>query len=258
MLSRVTEKLRLGGGTENGPSRVEDASGYTRYGFGPIRSAPNEGEGWLFGDGGLAMNPRDLALWDLSLINRALLKPESYIAAFTPAMLKDGKNAQYGLGFFIDDSNGRLHISHPGSGSGFQSENHIWPDDKTAVVVLTNSDWTDPSALIDQIAFALLPARPEELHARKLFENFQAGTADRAQFTDVGNAFLTTRVLDDLKASLFKLGPVRLISLDKEATRDGRTTHVWKITCRDRRFFAIERGYPDGKLDEFMITETSD
>lgn len=165
--AHVFAPLKMTGVTEDdsGPLPIEDAGAYTRYGTGSARPAPKEGAGWPLGPGELAMNARDLALWDISLIDRALLKPESYVAAFTPAALKDGKNAPYGPGLFIDDDQGHPHISHMGAGSGFHAENHIWPDDKTAIVVLTNSDWTDPSALVDQIAFAVLPSTPEVLRA---------------------------------------------------------------------------------------------
>ena len=37
-----------------------DATGYTRYGLGPLRVAPKEGAGWLFAAGELAMPAEDL------------------------------------------------------------------------------------------------------------------------------------------------------------------------------------------------------
>src|SRR6185369_1770528 len=38
-----------------GPLPTADAQGYTRYALGPVRPAPKEGAGWLFGAGHLAM-----------------------------------------------------------------------------------------------------------------------------------------------------------------------------------------------------------
>ena len=40
--------------------------------------APKEGRGWMHAAGGLAMTAHDLALWNLSVIDQSLLKPESY------------------------------------------------------------------------------------------------------------------------------------------------------------------------------------
>ena len=65
-----------------------DAAGYTRHGLGPVVPAPKEGAGWLYGAANLAMQPSDLALWDVSLMNRSLLKAPSYEQAFEPVILK--------------------------------------------------------------------------------------------------------------------------------------------------------------------------
>src|SRR5437762_10664852 len=51
---------------------------YHRYGLGPPRAAPKEGKGWMFAAGELAMTAWDLAKWDISMIDQAILKPQSY------------------------------------------------------------------------------------------------------------------------------------------------------------------------------------
>src|SRR4030081_1916948 len=43
--------------------RAVDATGYLRYGLGPLRPAPDAGAGWMWAAGELAMTPRDLAAW---------------------------------------------------------------------------------------------------------------------------------------------------------------------------------------------------
>ena len=55
-----------------------DPVGYQRFGLGPLRVAPKEGKGWLFAAGELAMTAQDLARWNISVIDRRLLKPASY------------------------------------------------------------------------------------------------------------------------------------------------------------------------------------
>jgi D-alanyl-D-alanine carboxypeptidase len=47
------------------------------FALGPSRPAQTEGRGWLYAAGELAMTAHDLALWDISLMERKLLKPES-------------------------------------------------------------------------------------------------------------------------------------------------------------------------------------
>ena len=70
-----------------------DPVGYERYALGPPRPSPQEGAGWMFAAGELAMPAHDLALWDISMMNRALLSAASYSQMFTPVLLKSGKDS---------------------------------------------------------------------------------------------------------------------------------------------------------------------
>jgi CubicO group peptidase (beta-lactamase class C family) len=250
-MKRVTED-------DTAPLPSSDAGGYTRYGLGPLRPAPKEGAGWLFGAAELAMQPSDLALWDISLIDRSLLTAESYKAELDSVHLTNGTDKHYGLGLDVEEVNGRRRIGHDGAGSGFLSENRIWPDDKVAVIVFTNNDWAGPGDLVNRIAFLVLPPKPAEARAKAVFSGFQNGTVDRSLFTDGGNFYLTDQVLADLKASLGPLGPVWLIDLEKESRRGGMVTRHWKILCGDKRLQVVERGYPDGKLEQFLVMQAGD
>jgi D-alanyl-D-alanine carboxypeptidase len=241
-----------------GAAESADAAPYTRYGLGATRPAPSEGAGWLVGAAGLAMSPSDLASWDLSLIDRSLLRKDSYAQAFDPVTLQDGTTRDYGLGLVVEQVQGRRRIGHSGSGSGFRSDNRIWPEDGTAIVVLTNSDWASPSELLARLAFLVLPPTPSEARARAVFEGLRSGTVDRDLFTASGNSYLTAAVLSDLKSSLGPLGPARLIELEKESQRGGMITREWKILCNGARLQVIERGYPLGKLEQFMVFQRED
>jgi D-alanyl-D-alanine carboxypeptidase len=241
-----------------GPLTPEDAVGYTRYGLGPARPAPKEGVGWRFAAAALAMQPSELALWDISLMDRSLLKPSSYQQEFSEAVLKDGTKTHYALGLDVARVRARLLIGHDGAGSGFLALNRIWPEERMAIVVLTNNDWASPSDLADRIEFLTLPPRPEEARARSVLAGLQRGTIDRGLFTDVGNSYFTPAVLADLRASLGPLGPARLIELEHESRRGGMITRRWKILCKDARLEAIERGFPDGKLEQFLVSARND
>src|SRR6185295_15128759 len=65
-----------------------DAVGYLRYGLGPLRPSPKEGPGWLFAAGELAMPAEDLAKWDISIIDRKIMKLDSYREFETEVQLK--------------------------------------------------------------------------------------------------------------------------------------------------------------------------
>jgi D-alanyl-D-alanine carboxypeptidase len=240
------------------PLPAADAGAYTRAGLGPARPAPKEGAGWLFGASELAMTPGELALWDISLMNRTLLAASSYKAEFEPIVLKDGTKKDYGLGLDVETVQGRSRIGHDGAGSGFLAANRIWPDEKTAIVALTNNDWAGPDDLVSRLAFVVLVPNPQEARARSVFAQFQNGTIDRTMFTSGGNSVLTAQALADMKASLGPLGPARLIQLEHESKRGGMVTRRWKILCRSMRLEALERGYPDGQLEEFLVTAAND
>ena len=240
------------------PLSATDAMAYTRQGLGPTRRAPKEGPGWLYAAGELAMTPGALALWDISLINRSLLQPASYDAMLEEVRLKDGSRKGYGLGLDVERVAGRVRIGHDGAGSGFLSSHRIWPEEKTAIIVLTNDDWASPDDLVNRIAFIVLPPNPAEARARAVFSQYQQGVIDHSLFTDSGNSLLTAQALADLKSSLGPLGAPLLIELDHESKRGGMVTRVWKILCHSKRFQAVERGYPDGKLEQFLVMQRND
>jgi D-alanyl-D-alanine carboxypeptidase len=256
----IFEPLRMEHVTEDDthPLPAGDAVPYTRQGLGPARHAPKEGPGWLFGAGALAMAPSELALWDISLMNRSVLAPASYEAMFEQVMLKDGTKKDYGLGLDIQKIQGRTRIGHDGAGSGFLSAHRIWPDEKIAIIAVTNNDWATPDDLVNRVAFIVLPPNEAEARARAVFSQFQQGSIERSLFTDNGNNFLTTQALSDLKASLGPLGAPVLIELQRESNRGGMVTRIWKILCRSRRLLAIERGYPNGKLEQFLVEQLND
>ena len=250
----VFSPLHMAHVTEYAP----DATAYTRHGLGPVVPAPKEGAGWLFGAANLAMQPGDLALWDVSLMNRSLLKAPSYDQAFEPAVLKSGRTSDYALGLAVQNVDGRLRIGHAGAGSGFLADNRVWPKEKAAVIVLTNNDWAQPSDLSDRVAFLVLAPTPPQARVRDLFQALQRGTVDRSWFSPTGNFYLTPTVLADLRSSLSPLGPARLIELEREAERGGMTLRRWKILCRAARLEVIERSNPDGTFEEFMIAKRED
>src|SRR5213075_1064327 len=149
-------------------------------------------QGWMYAAGELAMTPRDLALWDISMIEQSVLQPASYHAMQTEVQLANGLGTHYGLGVKVDSMDGHRQISHGGEVSGFTAQNQVYPDDRAAVVVLTNIDATNASesiatALSKQI-FATTDA-PALALVQKIFEGLQKGRIDRTLFTSNANSY---------------------------------------------------------------------
>src|SRR5208283_4826996 len=136
---------------------LSDPSGYFRYALGPLHPAPKEGKGWTFAAGELAMTAEDLARWDISMIQQTVLEPASYKEMETAVSLKNGAPTCYALGVGVSLVNGHRVLEHGGEVSGFTAENIVLPDDKIAIVVLTNEDAAEAASQIgNQVRTALL------------------------------------------------------------------------------------------------------
>jgi CubicO group peptidase (beta-lactamase class C family) len=237
-----------------------DAAGYTRFGLGPLRPAPPEGRGWLFAAGELAMTARDLALWDISLIQHRLLKPESMTAMMTCVRLADGAPVNYGLGVGVGNSSDHPRLQHGGAVSGFVSENTVWPDQGAAIVVFTNLDGSDaPAAITGQVTPLLIAeaddpqAAPALEQARQIFAGLQDGKLDRGQLTSDANSYFTEQVLADAAASLKPLGTPTGFRQTSVSLRGGMTYRHFRIEFKDKSLHLSTFTTPDGKLDQYLI-----
>ena len=236
-----------------------DPERYLRYALGPLRVAPKEGRGWLFAAGELAMTASDLARWDIAVIDQAILKPASYQAQQTEMVLRNGTGTGYGLGVDVSMSNGHRLISHGGEVSGFTTQNSIYPDDHTAVVVFTNLDATGASGQIaGRIADALFSATDRDTEkavaqARSIFEGLQHGTIDRSLFTGNANAYFGDQALADFASSLGPLGPPADVVQTRQSLRGGMTFRAFRIQAGLKTVSLSTFTLPDGKLEQYQI-----
>jgi len=244
------------------PLGGQDAAGYTQYAGGLSRLAANPGAGWKSAAGGLAMTASDLAKWDISLMNRSLLDQQSYDGFYTSVKLNDGRDSNYSLGLGVftghqhfDLGHGRLTLEHGGGGPGYVSESRVWPNEKFAIVALTNSDWTNRDDPVDRMAYVLLPPQAEEKRARVIFEGFRLGKIDRTLFTDDANFYFNSEVLTAQKAGLAQMGPTRTFDLQGENPHRDRLRKVWKIVTAHGILNAVEFDLPNGKIQEFVVSK---
>jgi D-alanyl-D-alanine carboxypeptidase len=236
-----------------------DPTGYFRFGLGPLHPAPKEGPGWLFAAGELAMPAQDLAKWDISIMDRKLLKPSSYAEFGRDTLLKNGVATRYGLGVSVNMQAGKRTLSHGGEVSGFTSQNIVFPDERAAVVVLTNQDAASAAGDIANGIAPLLfastdPATPAKLEqAKKIFDGLQHGTIDRSLFTDNANAYFSDQALKDFAASLAPLGTPNSFVQVQQGLRGGMTLRVYIINFGAKSLRAWTYEMPDGKLEQYQI-----
>ena len=235
-----------------------DATGYFRYALAPVRPAPKEGKGWLFAAGELAMPAEDLAKWDISIINQSLLRPASYATMEHEVVLKNGLGTRYGLGVFVRDEFGHRAIEHGGEVSGFTASNMVFPDDKIAVVVLTNEDAVpmsgDLARKIAQLLFSDTSSAQPQQQAREIFSGLQKGKFDRNLFTENCNSYFTDKALKDFADSLGPLGEPKKFEQTNKTERGGMTFRLFEATFPGETVQVWERIMPDGKIEQYQVS----
>jgi D-alanyl-D-alanine carboxypeptidase len=238
-----------------------DASGYVRYALGPLRPAPKEGKGWMFAAGELAMPAYDLAQWNISVMNRSLLAQKSYDEMFGSVKLKDGSDTHYGLGLFVRSAFDRTFYEHSGEVSGFVSENIVFPEDKAAIVVLTNQDAARAAGIIGRglapIVLGVDTQTPTEAErqALEIFVGLQQGKIDRSLFTENCNAYFSQQAVDDFRTSLSPLGKPTALKQTTQELRGGMTFRVFSVSLPGNAPHLQVTTYtmPDGKLEQYLV-----
>ena len=240
--------------TDSAPLGASDPARYLRYALGPPRPAPKEGKGWMFAAGELAMSARDLAKWDISMIDQTVLKPASYREMQNEVKLTNGAGSHYGLGLSVNMVDGRRVITHGGEVSGFTAHNVVYPEERVAIVVLTNLDATNASSdIATKIAATLFAPATSDDTARKIFEGLQKGQIDRSRFTANANAYFSEQALKDFAASLGPLGTPQEFKQTREGLRGGMTMRSYRVVFPKKTLRVWTYTMPDGLLEQYMV-----
>lgn len=254
------------------PLFIDDAvgprypQGHDRYALGPVHAITPPARGWLFAGGELTMTASELARWDIARIERQVLPARDWAEQEAAVRLTDGTSSGYGLGVHLAEREGRRVIDHGGESIGFLSQNTVWPDDRAAVVVLTNAGFSDAdTALTDAIAQVILPraiqaqtgeaARIDD--ARAEFAALGAGRFVAKRFTDNARGYFSPAALADYHRSLAALGPCTgFAAKTKPRLRGGFVNRNFTVTCGKRALTVItyaERG-PNGRWEQILIS----
>jgi CubicO group peptidase (beta-lactamase class C family) len=256
---RVFRPLRMTSvvNTDEAALSDSDPMRYMRFGLGHPRPAPKEGRGWMFGAGELAMTARDLALWDIAMMNQTVLKPSSYVELQRTTLLLNGAPTAYGLGVSIAMVNNRRMISHSGEVSGFTARNNVYPDERAAVVVMVNLDATDASSTIASriadILFASTDPASVIEQARRIFDDLQHGRIDRSIFTDNANAYFNEQAVKDFEESLKPLGRPDAFTQTSRLLRGGMIARRFEIKFPKTTLHVTTFTLPDGKIEQYMV-----
>lgn len=133
-------------------------------------------------DGSLYQTVRDLARWSIALETDSPLNQRIRTAMWTSAKLNDGSLTNYGFGWMLGEAKGHGFVEHSGSWQGFNSHITRYPQDRLAVIALTNRSNAQLPAIVERISAHYLPelavAPPKPLTEKLLKRSpiFLAGT----------------------------------------------------------------------------------
>jgi D-alanyl-D-alanine carboxypeptidase len=240
-------------------------TGYISYAMQPPRVLPLEAASWYFGDGELAMPASTLLKWDIGIMNKSLLSPASYRLMETPFTTKDGKSTGYGLGIFIKDHNGHLEFEHGGEVGGYVAENIVYPNDRIAIVVLTNEVASSAAnAIGSQLSDLLLPtsttavadtADPVAAQLPSIIAGLAKGKIDRSLFTSNCNSFFSAEAISDYKATFAPLGAVTSVTRTRTALRGGMSFGLYRIAFANGSVLMLDTYLlPNGKIEQLIVT----
>ena len=135
------------------------------------------------------------------------------------------------------------------------------PDDKIAVVVLTNQDAAQASSEIGGQIRSLLvsglnPQDPKQDELiRKVYDGLQQGKIDRSLLTDNANAYFTEQALKDYASSLGPLGAPQGFSQTRSSGRGGMIERIYEVKYPTKNLVIIIYETPDGKIEQYLIAE---
>ncbi len=152
MSERIFQPLGMSATTNRLPSLIipNRASGYEQLNHIWINRDSNLTD--VFSAGAIATTVGDLAKWNAALDGDRLLNAASKEQMWTPVKLNNGQTPKYGFGWFLDTVEGHRNIGHGGSTSGFSASIQRFPDDRLAVIILTNTDEEIATTLAKKVA----------------------------------------------------------------------------------------------------------
>ena len=238
--------------------------GYGRAALGPVRVETPAAPGWLYAAGELSMTPTDLAKWNIARINRAVLPADDWEEQEQSVKLTDGSDTSYGLGVNSRISRGRRVISHGGESAGFLSTNSVYPVQKAAIVVMTNT-WSSGAysqisrglaeIVLPPVAVDPIPAA-HAARVRTVYDQLRTGTLDRKLLTDNASYYFTPIVTGDFQSSLAPLGaPASIEAQGGSVLRGGFVIQGYTVKYPDRTLdlsVFMEPGV-NGRVEQFLV-----
>ncbi len=108
--------------------------------------------------GGFISTTTDLLKFGEAHMHPGFLSEATLNTLTTPQVLSGGDTTNYGLGWFIDESNGIKRIGHGGGSIGGITDLQVYPEKELVIAAVSNSSDTRFGNVINRIASAFIEA----------------------------------------------------------------------------------------------------
>lgn len=110
----------------------------------------------VYSAGALRSNVSDLYKWHKALYEGKIVKKETFLKAIQPYKLADGRQIDYGYGFFNKTENGINSIGHGGAIDGFRAIEMYYPAQDIFITLLCNSETDNFERFFESISNLVL------------------------------------------------------------------------------------------------------
>jgi len=154
-------------------------------------------------------------------------------------------------------------LSHGGAVSGFVAQNTVIPATRSAVVVLSNTDFSPIGELNSELVRRMLPPNADIPQvkgasaldaAQKFLQALEKGTVDRQSLGDDFNQFLSADKIAAGRKALNALGPITNLKLEARRERGGMEVATVSFKVGSTGAIGLMYRTPDGKIQEFLIS----
>ena len=239
------------------------ARGYTSFGLSEPLPAVPEAKGWAATAGAIWSTPTDLLAWDRSLLAHTLLSKKSYDVLASPQRLSDGRTSGYGCGESVNDRGSAVVLSHGGAVAGFVAQNTIIPATRSAVVLLSNTDFSPIGALQQELVQLLMPpsadlpaiaGAPALVAAQKFLAGLENGAVDVATLGEDFAQYLTRERIAAGRKALNAMGAISNVRVAAKGERGGMEVATILFDVGKTPARGLMYRTPDGKIQEFLFS----
>ena len=132
------------------------AIGYDRGANAGYQITSDYEKSWTVGAGNIVSSTGDLLIWNDALNSGKIISKQMLEKAWTPFILPNGLNTNYGYGWNITPVNKRTVIKHGGAINGFLSDADYIPEEEIYITALSNFTGKSPDIITGKIIQKIL------------------------------------------------------------------------------------------------------